>query len=146
MKTFNKALLILLFAAMWLPSSAKCDSDTIYIYPEMVEHFTKRSKQRSNARAIKTNDFKKMYDIVKETSFDDTRLQFVTVASFGSYFTCVQCAKILSLFSFEKNRLKALELFAPRIVDMKGVDDIINSFSFDSNKEEAIKILGNSGN
>ncbi len=98
-------------------------------------------KQRHAPRAMRDKDFSMMYDIVKKTSFDDRKIDIIRVACIGSRFDSKQCARLLSLLSFDDNKLKALEVIAPRLTEMENFDKILKEFSFASNKDEAVKIL-----
>ena len=98
-------------------------------------------KQRRAPRVMRDKDFSMMYDIVKKASFDDNKIDIIRVACIGSRFDSKQCARLLSLISFDDNRLKALEAIAPRLSDIDKYDDIIKKFSFSSSKEKAAKLL-----
>jgi hypothetical protein len=82
-----------------------------------------------------------MVGIVKDASFENKKLDVIRVACIGSYFSSRQCAQLLSLLSFDENKVKALEIIAPRMVDMNNVDDIVKKFSFSSSKDKAVSIL-----
>ena len=106
------------------------------------EQIEKREKkeQKNRERAMRDKDFSMMYKIVKKSSFDDKKIDIIRVASIGSYFSSRQCAELLSLISFNDNRLEALEVMAPRIVDDKDFDRIMKLFSL-SYKDKVARIL-----
>ena len=99
-----------------------------------------KKEQRNRERAMRDKDFSMMYKIVKKYSFDDKKIDIIRVASIGSYFSSRQCAELLSLISFNDNRLEALEVMAPRIVDDKDFDRIMKQFSL-SYKDKVARIL-----
>ena len=99
-----------------------------------------KKEQRNRERAMRDKDFSMMYKIVKKYSFDDKKIDIIRVASIGSFFSSRQCAELLSLISFNDNRLEALEVMAPRIVDDKDFDRIMKQFSL-SNKDKVARIL-----
>ena len=86
--------------------------------------------------------FSVLYDKVKAASFSDNKFDLVEVASLGCYFSCSQCARILSLFSFSSDKFKALQFMAPRISDYQNANVIYSVFDFDSDKARAAEILG----
>ena len=98
-------------------------------------------KRYKHPRAMRDNDFEMMVDIVKNASFGDRKIDVIRVACIGSYFSSKQCAKLLSLLSFDDNKIKALEVIAPRLVDMNNADDIVKKLSFSSSKDKAVSIL-----
>ena len=100
-----------------------------------------RGKRYTHPRAIRDKDFDMMVGIVKNASFDDKKIDVMRVACIGSYFSSRQCAKLLSLLSFDDNKIKALEVIASRLVDTNNADDIVKEFSFSSSKDKAVSIL-----
>ena len=100
-----------------------------------------KGKRRVHPRAMHDKDFEMMAGIVKNTSFDDKKIDVIRVACIGSYFSSRQCAQLLSLLSFDDSKIKALEVIAPRLVDTNNADDIIKEFSFSSSKDKAVSIL-----
>ena len=96
---------------------------------------------RMRAAAMDRSDFKLLRSLLKEESFEKDRVKMVRVACVGNYFTASQCADMLSLLSFDSNKLQALEYIAPRIIDKRECDVILREFSFISNREKAEKLL-----
>ena len=88
--------------------------------------------------------FSKLYNKVKNASFDDTKFDLIEVASLGCYYSCTQVVRIMKIFSFDDSKMKVLSMMAPRIVDLQNATDIYRIFTFDSDKEKAANILRNS--
>ena len=60
----------------------------------------------------------------------------------GRYlFTVDQVKRVIDLFTFSADKLRALELTAPRIVDKQNNFKIYSSFTFSTDKEKARQIL-----
>ena len=110
---------------------------------EKMEYRDKKQmgKKHTHPHAMRDKDFDMMVGIVKKASFDDKKIDVMRVACIGSYFSSRQCARLLSLLSFDDNKVKALEVIAPRLVDMNNADDIVKKFSFSSSKDKAVSIL-----
>lgn len=87
--------------------------------------------------------FSKLYNKVKNASFDDTKFDLIEVASLGCYYSCTQVVRIMKIFSFDDSKMKVLSMMAPRIVDLQNATDIYRIFTFDSDKEKAANILRN---
>ena len=139
-----KSLMIVAIVALsifCLPASAAAAPDKKP--KEKIEYRDKKqmSKRHVHPRAMRDKDFDMMFGIVKNTSFNDKKIDVIRVACIGSYFSSRQCAQLLSLLSFDNNKMKALEVIAPRLVDMENADKIIKEFSFSSSKEKAVSIL-----
>ena len=88
--------------------------------------------------------FSKLYNKVKKASFNDNKFDLIEVASLGCYYSCTQVVRIMKIFPFDDEQLKALKMMAPHIVDLQNTDLIYKVFSFDSEKEKAEGIIRNS--
>ena len=86
-----------------------------------------------------------LYNKVKNTSFDAPKMDLIEVASLGAFYSCEQCASIMSIFSFGDKKLAALRLMAPRIIDHRHAYMIYEILSFQSEKDEAARIIGGCG-
>ena len=88
--------------------------------------------------------FSKLYNKVKQASFNDNKFDLIEVASLGCYYSCAQVVRIMKIFPFDDEQLKALKMMAPHIVDLQNTSLIYKVFSFDSEKEKAEGIIRNS--
>ena len=88
--------------------------------------------------------FNILYNKVKKASFDDNKFDLIEVASLGCYYSCTQVVRIMKIFPFDDEQLKALKMMAPHIVDLQNTGLIYKVFSFDSEKEKAEEIIRNS--
>lgn len=138
MKNFRNIMLIALMAVVMV--SLPQESQAQERRPKAQIEKREKKEQRNRERAMRDKDFSMMYKIVKKYSFDDKKIDIIRVASIGSYFSSRQCAELLSLISFNDNRLEALGVMAPRIVDDKDFDRIMKQFSL-SYKDKVARIL-----
>lgn len=88
--------------------------------------------------------FSKLYNKVKQASFNDNKFDLIEVASLGCYYSCAQVVRIMKIFPFDDEQLKALKMMAPHIVDLQNTGLIYKVFNFDSEKEKAEGIIRNS--
>ena len=88
--------------------------------------------------------FSKLYNKVKKASFDDNKFDLIEVASLGCYYSCAQVVRIMKIFPFDDEQLKALRMMAPHIVDPQNAIVIYQLFSFDSEKQKVGEILSSS--
>ena len=142
MKNLKKIMLVSLAAFMMavIPQSVMAQAKR----PQMkIERHDDRHKpvKPVMARAMNGSDFSMMFRIVKNASFDNEKIDIIRVACIGSNLSSNQCAKLLSLLSFDNKRLEALEVMAPRIVDNDYYEKILKQFSFSANREKAARIL-----
>lgn len=107
----------------------------------------RRKHESREQRMLRLSDekFAILYNKVKSTSFDDRKMDLIEVASLGAFYSCEQCALIMGVFSFGDKQLAALRLMAPRIVDPHRAYLIYEKLTFQSEKDEAARIIGGCG-
>ena len=87
--------------------------------------------------------FAKLYNKVKNATFDDNKFDLLEMASLGCCYSCEQTARVMRLFSFGDKQLKVLSVMAPRIVDPQNAIVIYDVLTFDSEKSKAGEIMRN---
>lgn len=107
---------------------------------ERAHHHRKEMRYERKPRAMHHKDFKMMCEVIDDASFHEKKIGVIKVACISSYFNSKQCAKLLSMISFDDAKLKALKVLAPRMID-RDVTDIVKQFSFSSNKDKALEIM-----
>ena len=90
---------------------------------------------------LNDHDFSILYDKVSKGNFDEDKYDLIEVASLGCFYTCDQCARIMGLFSFADDKLRALRYMARHIVDPQNAYSIYRLFNFNDDKERAAKII-----
>ena len=111
---------------------------------EMEHQHRKEMRHEHRPRVMHNKDFKMMCEVVDDASFHEKKIGVIKVACISSYFNSKQCAKLLSMISFDDAKLNALKVLAPRLIidtDVTEVTDIVKQFSFSSNKDKALEIL-----
>lgn len=97
--------------------------------------------RRGYARCLDDASFSTLYNKVKNASFCSAKLDLIEVASLGGWYSCSQTARLIGIFTFADDRLKALKFMAPHIVDPQNAADIYRVFTFESEKTKAGEIL-----
>ena len=124
---------------------------TILMFAVCLSASAKGKKDRVNHPCIEMDygyslddaSFSKLYNKVKKASFDDNKFDLIEVASLGCYYSCAQVVRIMKIFPFDDEQLKALRMMAPHIVDLQNTGLIYKVFSFDSEKDKAEEIIRN---
>ena len=88
--------------------------------------------------------FSKLYNKVRNASFNDTKFDLIEVASLGCWYSCAQTARMMRLFTFSDDRMRVLRLMASRIVDPQNSADIYGIFTFSNDKAKVGEILRSS--
>lgn len=60
----------------------------------------------------------------------------------NNYFTCKQGLQLISLYTFDNDKLKVLNILASRLVDKQNYEIITESLTFSSNKDKAKILMG----
>ena len=107
---------------------------------EVEHHQRKEMRDKFRPKAMHDKDFSMMCKVVEDASFPDKMIGVIKVACISSYFTSKQCAQLLSMFSFENDKLEALKVLHPRMLDIDA-KPILKQFTFSDNKDKAIEIL-----
>ena len=140
MRNVLRLLLCLMLAAgASQVSAAGGENNMVQSHNHGREHNGKREVSRH--KVISDKDFELLCSLVCEGGFDKDKITILRAGTIGNYFTCKQAAELLSLLSFDSNKLDALRFIAPHIVGRKDMDELIAVFSFSSNKDEALRIF-----
>lgn len=107
--------------------------------PEHPQH--QHRPNRHHSEIMNESDFQYLYDKVKGKTFDDDKLELLSVGVLSNQFTCRQCIKIMSVFTFDDKKLKVLDIMAMHIADKENYEKILDSLSFSSSREKAKDIL-----
>ena len=107
---------------------------------EKEHHPRKEMRGEFRPKAMSDKDFKMMCEVVDEASFNERKIGVIKVACISSYFTSKQCVKLLSMISFENDKLEALKILRPKMLEIDA-KPILKQFTFSSNKDKAIEIL-----
>jgi hypothetical protein len=78
---------------------------------------------------------------VRNEPFAEDQLDVLAQAAPTQYFLVNQTQQLLRVFTFSKDRLKAMRLLRPRLLDMENSYKLYESFEFSNDKEELKRIL-----
>ena len=140
MKTFITTIL-----CVWASCTFALTSNAQTIKRSEVKTVEQRHYKEQPPRhhsAMNEKDFQFLYKIIKKKSFDDDRMEILSVGVLDNYFTCQQCVRLMSLYKFDDDKLKILRIMAGHIVDLENHHDILKRLDFESNKQKALDILG----
>lgn len=85
--------------------------------------------------------FQELYQKVKDKPFKDERLKILREAARQSDFTCDEIVQLMKIFNFDDERLEALVILEPTIIDRENTDRIVDSMTFISGEKKAKNIL-----
>lgn len=99
------------------------------------------SSHAATAHSMDNEAFQSLYKEFNETPFKDDQLKMLYTDTADRYFTCSQCIQLMGIYTFDDDKLNVLTIVAPRIVDRKNYENIINSLDFISSQDKAKDIF-----
>ena len=140
MRTLITAILCVLASSAFASTSKAPELRRSEVKTVEQRHHKEQPSRRHSA--MNEKDFQFLYKIIKKKSFDDDRMEILSVGVLDNYFTCQQCVRLMSLYKFDYEKLKILRIMAGHIVDLENHHDILMRIDFESNKLKALDILG----
>lgn len=122
------------------PPVAVCPpSEIITIEPP---HNPNYHGHRPRHRAMNPQDFENLYTKIKKKPFKDDQMELLSVGIVNNYFSCHQVARLMSLFVWDDDKMKILNMVAERIVDKNNGEEIVKTLDSLFKQDDAKKILG----
>lgn len=140
MRTLITAILCVLASSTFASTSKASELRRSEVRTVEQRHHKEQPSRRHSA--MNEKDFQFLYKIIKKKSFDDDRIEILSVGVLDNYFTCHQCVRLMSLYKFDDDKLKILRIMAGHIVDLENHHDVLMRLDFESNKLKALDILG----
>lgn len=91
---------------------------------------------------ISENQLQSLVRAINKESFGDGKLRVIEAAAPTQYFVVPQVMKLLQRFSFGEDKLNAVRLLWPRVLDRENSFQLYQAFNFPSEKEELRRIIG----
>lgn len=92
-------------------------------------------------QAVNPMDFKRMLESLKREPFGDNKLAIVKTISQTNFFTVAQTIEVMKQLTMPDEKITALEIMYPKVLDRANGYLIINEFTFNSDKEKAQRII-----
>lgn len=124
------------------PPIAVCPPVHEVITVEPSEHPNHPDNHRSRRRPMNDRDFENLYNKVKRKPFKDDQMELLSVGVVNSYFTCKQTARLMSLFTWDDEKIQILNMVSKRIVDRENGEQIVKTLDSLFKQDDARKILG----
>ena len=92
--------------------------------------------------AMPDRAFRDFYQKVKREIVPDDQIKLIRATVGHKLFTCRQCAEMMSLFTFDDDKMQVLRAFAPRLVDKENYETILREIDSMFTQDDAKKLLG----
>jgi hypothetical protein len=86
-------------------------------------------------------DFQRLLNNIKAESFADDQLSVLNMAVRHSYFNIDQLIQIVNLFTFADEKVEAVKVVAPKIVDLQNAHNLLNAFTYSDDKATVESII-----
>lgn len=86
-------------------------------------------------------EFTQLIENIKNESFEDDQLSIIQISSEYNFFTVNQVVRVIDLMTYSSGKLKTLEYLYPNVIDKNNSHQIINAFTYSSDKEKAQEII-----
>jgi hypothetical protein len=86
-------------------------------------------------------EFQQMVNGINSEAFEEGKLSVVQISAKHNYFMVSQVVRVIDLFSFSNGKIKSLEYLYPKVIDKYNSHQIINAFTYYSDKEAALEII-----
>ncbi len=91
---------------------------------------------------MKDEEFNAFYSKIKNKPFKDDQLELLQTGAENRFFTCKQCLRLMSIYTFDDDKLEVCRVIIPRIVDRENYDKIVDGVSFISSQEKVRAMFG----
>lgn len=95
----------------------------------------------SPKKRMNTNDFNKFWQTYKRRSFDSDKLNFFRMQKNHTIFTTEQVGKMMSVISFDENKLELAKEAYPIVIDPENYYLLYEKFTFESDAEKFRKFI-----
>jgi hypothetical protein len=92
--------------------------------------------------AISDQPLQALVAAIKKESFGDGKLRVLELAVPNQYFLVPQVLKILQGYTFGEDKLIAVRLLWPRVLDRDNAAQLYQAFAFQSEKDQLRQIIG----
>ncbi len=93
--------------------------------------------------SAREREFQYLYESVKRETFKDDQLQTLRSGVYNRSFTVNQVVRMMSIYTFDDDKLKVLEIMASGIIDREYQMVIKDALTFNSSWEKAQNIINN---
>jgi hypothetical protein len=95
----------------------------------------------NHPRPMSQQDFAQFKTVVKQQSFEDTKLQMIKTQPHGTWYTSEQIKDLMGLFSFDDNRLDVAIFAYDRCVDPQNFYTTYSALTYDSSKNDLMEYV-----
>ncbi len=108
---------------------------------EVVIRIEEEEREREDSRIIPDEALRDLVENLEEAGFSDDQLRILRTAARRYRFRVRQVREILEVIDFEDDRLEAVRILWPRVVDKERGHELYEVFDFSDSREALERIL-----
>lgn len=85
--------------------------------------------------------FSELQNMLKDAGFDSDKLDILELAAKDNYFTCKQIESVVKTFSFDDDKENAVKILYPSCIDKQNFFTVLKVFTFDSSRKKIMEEL-----
>lgn len=90
---------------------------------------------------LDAESFNSLAAAIKQEGFSDGKLRVIQQAAASGYFTIAQVGQVVQLLSFSDDKINAVRILKPRILDPQNASQLQRLFSFSSDKQQVQQLF-----
>ena len=115
-------------------------------YPEMSNSsypaYPENNPNMGNSPAVMSDkEYQDLYTTANRQPFREDKMTSIRNGVYGRAFTCRQCVRMMSLFTFDDEKLQVFNIMAPNILDWENQHLILDNFKFVSSRDKAMQTI-----
>lgn len=130
----------IILATLCLTVLSANEEKDIPTWPHAITN-TSDVRNRYHFNLLSPEGLKHIIALAKEVSFKDDRMRLLEAALTERHVTAAQCVRLMELANFDDERLEIVRYVSGRLVDPENIPDILDEFSFTSNRDKALELL-----
>ncbi|MBT3223052.1 MAG: DUF4476 domain-containing protein [Proteobacteria bacterium] len=88
--------------------------------------------------AMASSDFSSLVNTVRGRSFGDDKLSVIRTSAAHNHFSVNQVGQLVDQFSFGDDKVNAVQILAPKVIDPQNAFQLGNKFSFSDDRDQAL--------
>jgi hypothetical protein len=97
--------------------------------------------EQMGPKPMPASDFNALINQIKSESFSDDQMRVIRTAAKNYNFDCNQIVRVIECFTFSADKISALGITYPKVIDPKNNYTILDSFTYSSDKADAEEIM-----
>jgi hypothetical protein len=102
-----------------------------------------KDQQNETVEPMEMNeaDFQLLFNSVKNEMYEPDQLSVIEISARYNFFSVNQLVRLLDLFSYSNGKVEMVRMLYPNVIDKSNSHQLINAFTYSSDKEKVKEII-----